>query len=290
MSLKTSKVPRVSIGMPVYNGEKSIGEALDSLLSQTFKDFELIISDNSSIDDTETICREYAEKDPRIRYVRQRENRGAAANFQFVLDEAVGDYFMWAAADDSWGKDFIQENYDLLELKKEYIGSMSKTLENGKELREKEWLFICSLPKKRQRIQKIAFRHGSNSIYYSLFRRAVLEKFRLADYDFLAGDWALILDIVNCGKIHVFNNNYQFFKRDGIGSRVEKFDVFRRQKIEYFLPFYQYSKKILKKEKSLILLFKTIKFNFINAGWYWGAKLKSMCGGVKDNKKFLVNK
>jgi glycosyltransferase involved in cell wall biosynthesis len=101
--------PKVSIGMPVYNGSPFIREALDSLLNQTFTDFELIISDNASTDETESICREYAAKDPRIRYVRQPENRGALLNFRFVLDEAVGEYFMWAAADDMWSSKWIEE-------------------------------------------------------------------------------------------------------------------------------------------------------------------------------------
>jgi len=94
--------------MPVYNGEPYIREALDSLLAQTFTDFELIISDNASTDNTETICREYATKDPRIRYIRQPENRGAIANFKFVLEQARGEYFMWAAADDVWDSRWIE--------------------------------------------------------------------------------------------------------------------------------------------------------------------------------------
>ena len=94
--------------MPVYNGERFIRKALDSLLAQTFTDFELIISDNASSDRTEAICREYVARDPRVRYVRQSENRGALANFQFVLDEAAGEYFMWAAADDVWDSKFIE--------------------------------------------------------------------------------------------------------------------------------------------------------------------------------------
>ena len=106
--------PKVSIGMPVYNGDKFIFEALDSLLAQTFADFELIVSDNASTDRTEAICREYAARDTRIRYIRQSENRGATANFQFVLDEAVGEYFMWAAADDEWLPTFILECCTLL--------------------------------------------------------------------------------------------------------------------------------------------------------------------------------
>jgi len=110
----TFAVPQVSIGMPVYNGEPFIQEALDSLLAQTFADFELIISDNASTDGTEAICREYAARDKRIRCVRQPENLGAAANFQFVLDEAVGEYFMWAAADDVWLPKFIETCMKLL--------------------------------------------------------------------------------------------------------------------------------------------------------------------------------
>jgi len=102
-----TKTPKVSIGMPVYNGEKFICKALDSLLCQTFSDFELIISDNASTDTTEAICREYATHDSRIRYVRQKKNQGPLANFQYVLDDAVGEYFMWAAADDYWDEEFI---------------------------------------------------------------------------------------------------------------------------------------------------------------------------------------
>jgi len=112
---KEKKNPQVSIGMPVYNGEPFIREALDSLLAQTFTDFELIISDNASTDGTEAICREYAAKDDRIRYVRQPENRGALANFQFVLDEAAGEYFMWAAADDWWSENWLSENVAKIE-------------------------------------------------------------------------------------------------------------------------------------------------------------------------------
>ncbi len=108
-------IPTVSIGMPVYNGEKHIREALDSVLSQTFADFELIISDNASTDQTEAICRDYAKKDRRIRYVRQAENRGVAANFQFVLDEAVGEYFKWLAHDDFLEPTFLESTIGYLD-------------------------------------------------------------------------------------------------------------------------------------------------------------------------------
>ena len=78
-------LPMVSIGMPIYSGERYIREALDSLLAQTFTDFELIISDNASSDRTESICREYAERDARIIYFRQEENIGAAGDRKSVV-------------------------------------------------------------------------------------------------------------------------------------------------------------------------------------------------------------
>lgn len=104
----------VSIGMPVYNGEKYIRDALDSLLGQSYKDFELIISDNASTDSTEKICRQYAWKDARVKYFRQPKNLGAAANFRFVLDQANGAYFMWAACDDKWSPDWLERMREAL--------------------------------------------------------------------------------------------------------------------------------------------------------------------------------
>src|SRR5262245_57216615 len=96
----STEVPRVSIGLPVYNGAKYLAEAIDSLLEQTFSDFELIISDNGSTDATPAICEEYAAKDGRIRFLRQEINRGLAWNWNCVLEESRGAYFKWAACDD----------------------------------------------------------------------------------------------------------------------------------------------------------------------------------------------
>jgi glycosyltransferase involved in cell wall biosynthesis len=96
----SSTIPKLSIGLPVYNGEPYLSEALDGLLAQTFTDFELIISDNASTDATAEICRSYAARDPRVRYIRQQLNRGAAINHSVVLEEARAPYFKWVASDD----------------------------------------------------------------------------------------------------------------------------------------------------------------------------------------------
>lgn len=111
------EIPKITIGMPVYNGESFISEALESLLAQTYTNYELIISDNASTDQTEVICKGYAIKDARIRYVRQHRNGGSLMNFKFVLDKATTEYFMWAAADDVWEKNWIESLLPLAMMK-----------------------------------------------------------------------------------------------------------------------------------------------------------------------------
>ena len=107
--------PIVSIGLPVYNGARFLREALDSILAQTLKDFELIISDNASTDKTKIICQKYVEKDQRIRYYRNEKNLGAAKNYNRVFDLADGKYFMWLAHDDLIATTYLARCVEILE-------------------------------------------------------------------------------------------------------------------------------------------------------------------------------
>jgi len=109
------KSPPVSIGMPIYNEEKYLAQALDSLLAQDFGDFELIISDNASEDRTQEICLEYAARDPRIRYYRNEVNLGQVENFNRVFRLSSGKYFMWASGHDLWHPCFISRCVEVLE-------------------------------------------------------------------------------------------------------------------------------------------------------------------------------
>ena len=92
--------PKLSIGLPIYNGEKFLEQAIESLLSQTFKDFEIIICDNASTDKTHEICKAYVARDNRIHYYRNETNIGCARNFARVFELSSGEYFKWAAYDD----------------------------------------------------------------------------------------------------------------------------------------------------------------------------------------------
>jgi glycosyltransferase involved in cell wall biosynthesis len=107
--------PLVSIGMPVYNGARYIERAIESLRAQTLTDFELIISDNASTDDTRVLCERYTRLDPRIRYLRQSENIGAPRNYNVVVHEARGKYFKWSSASDEVAPNFLAKCVATLE-------------------------------------------------------------------------------------------------------------------------------------------------------------------------------
>jgi glycosyltransferase involved in cell wall biosynthesis len=122
-----SNPPCLSIGLPVYNGERYLREAIDGVLAQTFGDFELIVVDNASTDGTETICREYAAADPRICYVRNATNLGSLPNFNLTFAHARGRYFKWAADDDVVQPEFVGRCLERLEREPDVVLCHSHT-------------------------------------------------------------------------------------------------------------------------------------------------------------------
>ena len=107
--------PRVTIGLPVYNGERHLRESVESILAQTFEDFELIISDNASTDGSGAIAREVAARDPRVRYHRHPRNLGGAYNHNWVVGQARGEYFRWASDDDIIEPTFLERMVEALD-------------------------------------------------------------------------------------------------------------------------------------------------------------------------------
>ncbi|HTF69605.1 MAG TPA: glycosyltransferase family 2 protein [Edaphobacter sp.] len=119
--------PLLSVGLFVYNGGAFIKESLESLLQQTFRDFELIISDNGSTDRTQEICEQYARADSRIRYYRQPVNMGAGWNIRRVFELGHGQYFKWAACDDLCSPDFFMKCIDPLRRDSSLVLTYSRT-------------------------------------------------------------------------------------------------------------------------------------------------------------------
>jgi glycosyltransferase involved in cell wall biosynthesis len=107
--------PRLSIGLPVYNGEEYLAQSIDAVLGQTYTDFELVLSSNASTDGTDEICRDYAARDPRITFYRQDKNVGAAPHHDFVFQKSHGELFKWASGDDLWARDLVARCVKLLD-------------------------------------------------------------------------------------------------------------------------------------------------------------------------------
>lgn len=174
--------PRVSIGMPVYNGELFIRKAVESVLTQSFGDFELIISDNASTDGTEGICRAYAIADPRIRYYRQPENLGAKNNFSAVLGLAQGDYFSWLAHDDYYERndhiELLVKSLDLgasLAFPDVDIVTCDKQ-QNALSIQENVVQMVFGSIRSPSEMRKAIIR-SPNFPIYGMYRKAVLTKY-----------------------------------------------------------------------------------------------------------------
>jgi glycosyltransferase involved in cell wall biosynthesis len=190
-----NKRPRVSIGVPVYNGESFLKEALDSLLAQTYTDFELIISDNASTDGTEEICRMYASHDRRVRYYRNAKNVGVGPNFNRVFELSTGDYFKWASADDICKPEHLARCLIVLDSDETVVVAYPKTVfidESGNVLDKNDpgWNLQSEAAHERLRYV-IQASHWVNP-HYGLIRASALAKTRLiptypgGDYRFLA--------------------------------------------------------------------------------------------------------
>jgi len=167
-----STQPLVSVAVPVYNGERYLRATLDSILNQTWRNLELIICDNCSTDGTEKICREYAERDPRVRYFRADRNLGPARNFNRAVPLARGRYFKWNAADDLCAPTFIEECVAMLEADTSLVLAYPRTIQidsEGKEVGRVEYQPTYDRQRAWRRLARLLFvdhrRHGAHELY-----------------------------------------------------------------------------------------------------------------------------
>ena len=262
------KKSKVSIGLPVYNGEKFIEKKIKSIISQTFKDFELIISDNSSTDMTPTICQNYAKVDNRIKFFRQSKNIGAVANFNFVLQESKGDYFMWTAVDDIILPTFIEKNLQVLEKNSNIVCSISKiklfgeTTDNLKPKSDDS--IITKLFKKiktnfgyldtypasgpyEKRIKEYLKNLPHNQIFYGIYRTDLIKKCHVRNH-FLWVEGCTILNLLKFGELHVVEE-VLLYVYDGGVSRKGMIAVTRHMHhgiLDTILPYYSFTSWCMK--------------------------------------------
>jgi hypothetical protein len=171
--------PLVSVGLAVHDGERYLAAALDCLVGQTWRHLEILVGDNASTDRTREICLRYAERDPRIRYLRSERNRGAAWNFNRLTEHARGRYFRWAAADDLIGVECVERSVEVLEARPDVVLVYPKTLlvdEEGTPIDTYEDDLHLEQERPSERFLQVHRRLGLCNAFYGTIRLSELRR------------------------------------------------------------------------------------------------------------------
>ena len=266
--------PMVSIGMPLYNAERFAREAIDSILSQTFTDFELIMSDNASTDATATICQAYAVEDPRVCFVRNQRNLGAARNFNAVFALSSGPYFKWAAADDMCYPTFLERCVEVLERHPDAVIAYPRTQvidDEGTPLEVgRDTLRLDSADVRDRFTDTLSPLRYTNYPFYGLIRRGALERTRLM-VEYLAADRCLLAELSLSGRFVEIDETL-FCRRTPRGNRAgtgQELSYNRGGKpIKYFFPtwhiFLEHHRSVIRSPLPL-----KMKSELVGILWRW---------------------
>jgi glycosyltransferase involved in cell wall biosynthesis len=208
------KRPKVSVGLPVYNGEKYLAKAIESVLAQTFTDLELIISDNASTDNTRQICEHYAARDQRIHYYRHEVNHGATWNFNRAFELSSGTYFNWLAHDDMLAPDFLMRCVEVLENVPEVVLCFSNARivdENNEQLDRFDFALRTDSSIPGERFYDLLMVWHDCLPIFGLIRASSLKKTPLIG-SYASGDHVLLARLGLMGKFEILPE-YLFLSR-----------------------------------------------------------------------------
>lgn len=210
--------PRVSIGVPVYNGQKYLRFTLDSLIAQTYRDLEIIVTDNCSTDSTPQIVQDYADRDSRVRYIRNEKNVGPARNYKVSVDDARGEYFRWNPADDVSAPTFVEKCVEVLDADKAVVLAYPRTSvidTTGTVVGQYEYEIDFDVPGPADRLWNMVTvdhkQHGAHEMY-GLIRTADLRTTPCMRTH-VRGDSVLLARLVLLGRFRRINE-YLFLNRD----------------------------------------------------------------------------
>lgn len=207
-------MPRVSIGMPVYNCERFLHQSIGSLLGQTYEDIELVITDNASTDRTEEICREFAAKDKRVRYYRNERNLGGPGNFRRVFSLCKGELHKWSTADDYWDPTFIEKCVAVLDREPDVVAcySMTRFVDgSGKVIEDYEDHLHLQEASPGTRFIRVLEETTKCHVHLGVIRRAAMIRTSLIGNE-LASDIRFLAELTLYGKFFVLPEHL-FFRR-----------------------------------------------------------------------------
>jgi glycosyltransferase involved in cell wall biosynthesis len=228
--------PRVSIGLPVFNAEQYLEQSLGSILAQTHRNFELIISDNASGDATEAICRRYAALDPRVRYHRNPRNQGATFNFRQVVALSAGEYFLWAAHDDMFAPEYLERCVAVLEQNPDVVLCYSKSIEidgQGQSMVPKEQVLGADLPYAHLRFRELIRMDHNCLSMFGVMRARVLKRTSVHG-DFPDSDRCMLAEVALYGRFVQLPDSL-FFHRKHAQQMTQQFPS-RQERMERLNP------------------------------------------------------
>lgn len=249
--IKMNSNPELTIGIPVFNGEKFLNKKITSILQLGYENFELIISDNASTDKTKEISQSFLE-DKRIKYFYHEKNIGPVKNFEFILKKATGKYFMWTAVDDLILPTHIEKNLEVLKNKKivcsasqvKYYGEKTEKFKKDEKTTNKIVQYLSPLEnisvsgKLDSKIRKYLSIRGHHHIFYGIYRTEQIKEIFVVN-DFSGFDWATILNSLNFGDIHVVKD-ILMYRYDGGYSSKGFFNYKKSLGLSFFQTLFHY--------------------------------------------------
>ena len=283
-----AKPPRVTIGLPVYNGEKTLAAALDSLLLQTFDAFSIIISDNGSTDATPEICKRYASAHPNITWHRQPLKLSILKNFHFCLSAARTEYFMWLAADDEIAAEFIARHSAFLDANPDYVSSQSRVLFHT------DFVPVCFSNgtfalkgNMRQNVASYLATASDNCRFYGLFRTRALQEAYLA-LDLFSFDWVIMVQTLLHGKQNEIDDVLMLRDATPPENYQLSFDAGQPSRLERIFPLTTTSRYLLQHHaimKHPHVFYTLMKLNVLMAKYYVGYRIFTRAKTRRDNPK-----
>lgn len=231
----STPAPRVSIGMPVFNAQRYLREAIDSLLAQTMTDFEIVLCDNASTDATVEICREYAARDPRVRYHRNSSNFGVVANFNRAFELSTGCYFKWAAYDDLHAPTYLERCAAVLDAEPTIVvcHSLTRSIdEDGHDRGEFPAALRLDVPHPAERFRRMIWTDAFPPIW-GLFRAAQVRRSGLFG-PYMGSDRNFLAEIVLAGGV-AYVPEFLFMLRDHPGSYTASVTEYY-QRLSWYAP------------------------------------------------------
>jgi glycosyltransferase involved in cell wall biosynthesis len=228
--------PRVTFGLPVYNGQRYLRQALDSILAQSYTDFEVVVCDNASTDDTSAICAEYGRRDTRIRYHRNEVNIGGSRNYNRVVELARGPYFASGGHDDVWAPTWLERCVQVLDDQPHVVlaFAIERPIDaEGRRLPRKPFDLRVDAERPSVRFRDlIQLEHGIDT-YAGLVRTDVLRRTPL-EGQFADADRVLYAELALHGRFHQVPEEL-FFRRDHPEQSAKKY-ASRQERTAWFDP------------------------------------------------------